>query len=248
MKKMTLFFMSLFLSIGYLGAQEGLPTSSVDDSGPWYYIQVKGGADARANRVLSVTLNETKTGQDRVMGVEKDAVASLDEIYNRLWRFEEAGDGTYTIINKKNTNKALDYWFWSPTDLTGTPTKWINVVNDALVAPDWQLKAVDGNAGYYQIIANLPDGAGPDEYPTTSPYLHQGNSSWNFGLIMETTQWGADPESFFRFVEYPGDPDLTVTKEGEKHDFGYGMEGDVTTDYQSIINNRHVGYFNLILF
>ena len=245
MKKITLFLMSLFLCVNYLGAQEnGLPTPSSDNSGPWYYIQVKGGSDARANRVLSVTLNETKTSQDRVMGVEKDAVVSLDDIYSRLWRFEDTGNGTYTIVNRKNADKALDFWFWSPTDLTGSSsTKWINVVNDAAVASDWKLEAADDNPGYYKIIANIANDADPEEYPTTSPYLHQGNSSWNYGLIMEISQWGNGNESYFRFVEYPGDPELTVTKEGEEHNFGYGMEGDLSSAYQPAIPTLSITVF-----
>jgi hypothetical protein len=79
--------------------------------------------------------------------------------------------------------------------------------------------------GYFNMEATDPITSG-------SPYLHQGNDGWKFGLIMETASWGLGNEnkhqdSWFRFLRYESLPDLTISK--NELDFSYAAEGNGTS-------------------
>ena len=205
MKKITLFLFGLFLCYG-LKAQSDLPQPSTNGDGPWYYIQVKGSNDVRHDRVIAAIDNET-TGNTRAIGVSKDEVSSLDDIYKRLWCFIKIEEGVYEIVNRYS-DKVLDVWNWADKN------KDIAIVS-SIPSTEWYITE-SSTPGYYQIhVTNTED------YPT-SPYIHQGNSGWDYGLIMETPTWGNTDDSFFQFIEYQKVSDLIVDK--TEIDFGYGVE------------------------
>ncbi|MDR0427387.1 MAG: hypothetical protein LBH12_02165 [Dysgonamonadaceae bacterium] len=229
MKKITLFlFCMLFAGMAELRAQ--LPQEGTTEDGPYYYIQVDGKAgDPRAGLVFTAE-TDAETKQVRVFGRAKGDIKTLDDIDRRLWSFEKGGtmtdgDGnvwdTYFITNK-STQTGLDIWHWN--DTAKSREKDIAVVSD-FPETQWRIFPVTngGENPAFHIEASNPITA-------NSPYLHQGNNGWGFGLILETAGWGAsaEKESWFRFVEFEDLPNLTVSK--KEIDYAYTLEGRGSED------------------
>ncbi|MCC8145012.1 MAG: RICIN domain-containing protein [Bacteroidales bacterium] len=202
MKKITFLLLSLILSLGLSTAQVS-PESSVDDNGPWYYIQVKGSNDVRFDRVMSAKLDET-LGVERVYGVYKNEATSEELLDRMLWRIEDNGDETYVIVNK-STKKPMSVFNWA------AQTKDIAIVDDNPTT-DWTIVETDANPGYYFIRATVPQATGLF-------CLHQGNSTWDYGMIMETEAWGVEEDSQFCFL-----PNEDLDVGFMEKDFGYAYK------------------------
>ncbi|MDR0428050.1 MAG: hypothetical protein LBH12_05550, partial [Dysgonamonadaceae bacterium] len=170
MKKVTLSLIvfCVFFASNCLRAQSTLPEVGTAEDGPWYYIQVKGSDAVRTNRVFAAIPDET-TGNVRVMGVGKDEINSIEDVNRRLWSFEDYGNGSYIIVNKQEEN-VLGIWNWAEK------SKDIAIVETTL-STGWKLIPVEGQEenGYFNMEATDPITSG-------SPYLHQGNDGWKFGL------------------------------------------------------------------
>jgi hypothetical protein len=159
-----------------------LPDVSTAANPVWYYIQVQGDPDGRADRVF------TADGTN-VMG-RAIVVSTADaDVSKQLWRFEKDGSN-YVIINK-STGKKLDIVYSSSLSAR------VATLNDNPTTR-WQLEAFNG---YYTIKATVAPSGGT----TDKIYAHQA-SNWdgklNYAIIFESTQYYHTPNSLFQFVFY----------------------------------------------
>ena len=93
----TLFWIILFLcQVSY---SQQLPMISTSSNPIWYYIQVKGTDDVREELVFTVDGTEV---YGRAM---LDDVSNPLTVSNQLWRFEDAGENYFSIINKSTGQK-----------------------------------------------------------------------------------------------------------------------------------------------
>lgn len=203
MKKVTFFLLWCFmLSLGSIQAQSDdflgtdLPSTSSDESGPWYYIQVVGTDDARKAGVFTLEKQE-----DESLAVFNRQISSEshDAIDHQLWRFEEGfNDGCFYIINKKYPDLYLVQKSWESRNGKG----YLSLDEDAV---EWELKERNDGGGFYHIIAT-------DPLDTSNPSTHMGNSGWDFRVIFEGDSYGYGLNSQYRFKEYEDEGLTTSTK------------------------------------
>ena len=207
--------MGLILSIGCINAQSELPklSTGVGDDGPWYYVRVLGSGDDRENRYWTVDKRETANFMEdkyRIFG-EHALATSFEAVERQLFRFEDAGAGTYAIKNKF-TGLYLDHQLWSTKGNKG-----VSILADA-PNTDWIIteQVERPNLKYYRIVPTNPESE-------VYKYAHQGNSGFEWSLVFEEEQWGLGPNSSFYFIEY-SDPGLLCPEELSGLDFGYVMK------------------------
>ena len=232
MKKITLFLMGLILSIGCINAQSSFPTLSTNDSGPWYYVKVIGSGDDRENRYWTVDKRQTTNFTHDVYRVfgEHALATSFEDVEKQLFRFEDAGEGNYMIINK-GTGLNVDQMYWE-----NNKNRPITILSDDPIT-DWRIEEQINTAeiypsstkdypGYFRIMPTMPD-LSPNHI-----YAHQGNGGFEWTVVFETAQWGVGPNSSFYFIEYE-DPGLLCpqAEPGKGPDFKYrAKNADFVTD------------------
>ena len=217
MKKITLFLVGLILSIGCINAQSELPTLSTNDDGPWYRIQVRGADNDREYRYWTVDKRTAANWPEeldlhRVFG-EHTLATSFEDVEKQLFRFENAGDGNYEIINK-HTGLYLDQRIWTEHNAAGGK-RMVAILSD-VPSTDWIIAPQPSRAGYYYITPSTP-------LVSNFKFAHQANNSWDYSVIFELEDWAYGANSAFHFIEYT-DPGLISPQERLGIDFGYEMK------------------------
>ncbi|MDR0428332.1 MAG: hypothetical protein LBH12_06975 [Dysgonamonadaceae bacterium] len=239
MRKITLLLLTFILSLGYVNAQSALPNVSEDDKGPWYYVRGLGSGDDRENRYWTVEQYENEDKSDsrlRVFGRHAMAT-SIEDVDRQLFRFEDNGDGSYSIISKfateanpevnGNKNSAYLSWYtWAEKNQSVTCFEdipqtdwWIRENTTENQYTDEGFTAPSGYKEIPQYYTIRPTEHGDTRYA----FLHQGNRGFQWCVVLETSTWGYGANSSFYFIEYH-DPGLIVTPEaeiGKFIDFGY---------------------------
>jgi hypothetical protein len=162
-----------------------LPAVSTAANPYWYYVQVQGGSDNRANLVFTADNDGV-----RIFGKTILTSGSASEIDKQLWRFEKSGNN-YTIINK-STGKKLTTSYNS--------SKGINVTAlSTSSSTTWQFESSIDN--YFNIKAS----AAPSGGNASAVYTHQANNydSRNYVIMLESSSYNNTENARFRFVLYP---------------------------------------------
>ena len=187
MRTTVFFLINLILSVGFVYAQGELPTPSEDDGGPWYYIKVKGGDEGRNDRMLISGINADNP--DFVFGRKKSS-EYWNEVDKFLWRFVEAEEGTYRIINKF-AGKELGI---AERETTSEKIEIASLLDEPLTT--WSITPNENDNNYFAIHAN-------DPLTADKVYLHQGaGGDRDYVIMMEVSDWGQGEDSQYQFIEY----------------------------------------------
>lgn len=257
MKKISLLLLSIFLlGLGNVGAQTTTPVISTDDSGPWYYILVRGNlqvTDPRSNRVLTGCENTgyqdslsllRPFNQLSVAGTfAQDSIDSATGLERQMWRVEKAADGQYKLINKFY-KKAIGTYYWDNTDHwknnidpdTGEMLETISGEKDKVLPvlmddpnTTWGLINHPSYPGYVRLKANTE--IQMPENTNKFIYMHQGNARWKYRQIMEHEGWAGD-NSAYQFVE---PENLHIKVLPESIDLGVLFEGEEATEIKDTV-------------
>lgn len=182
--------------------ENGLPLVSKNDNGPWYTIQVLG-SDVRVGLAMTADTIPAMNDKNAVFG--KALASSTAGLEKQLWRFEIDEDGKYTVINKSTGEKmSVHNWEYEQgkkkdaVSLGSEPnTKW-ELVEPATPNKRWIFKATN-------------------PLTESSPYMHQGNSGYKFGIIFEGEDHGKSDNSQFKFTRVK-EGDVIIS--AEKVEFG----------------------------
>ncbi|MDR1436659.1 MAG: RICIN domain-containing protein [Candidatus Symbiothrix sp.] len=173
------------------------PLVGTEDDPVWYYIQVQGDNDGRADRVF--TADGTQ-----VFGRAMVLATNSPETDKQLWRFEKNGNN-YILFNKAN-GKKLNITYNSSQSIT------VAALNDNPVT-QWQLVK---SGDYYNLRATVAPSGGD----ASKIYAHQANN-WdnrNFVIMFESTSYNSTPNSRFRFILYE---DYTIELSTEENEIWY---------------------------
>ena len=162
------------------GCQLNLNLLKEEYSGDWYQVKVIG-EDTRVGLVWTAEYDAARS-MSRLHG----RTASPGNAAAQAWMLVSSGDKK--MIKNRATGQFLDVQFFS--DMT-TSTKDMAILSDN-PSTEWNL-ADATTADHYIITATNPKTA-------THTYLHQGNSSYNFAVILEISQWGTGNNSQFQFI------------------------------------------------
>ncbi|MCC8145462.1 MAG: hypothetical protein LIO93_03270 [Bacteroidales bacterium] len=159
-----------------------LPQVSTEGSPVWYYIQVKGSANDREDRVFTIE-------GDRVFG--RKISSSLTN--SQLWRFEKEGEA-YVIISQTGVTKKLDVTFDKDKKI-----RCLSVSENPTTK--FEIATNQGSlTKYYSIKVTVP----PSEGTAAEVYAHQANAGGlrDYDIMLVDEEFYAGDNSAFAFVAY----------------------------------------------
>ncbi|MGC3978567.1 MAG: hypothetical protein QM751_10275 [Paludibacteraceae bacterium] len=218
-KKYAITIFCITLSFIVRSYAQQLPLASTSSNPVWYYIQVKGNDDGRMDLVFTAEGTEVH-GRTKLDGVNNPSMVST-----QLWRFEDAGENYFIIINK-STGQKIDVAYDASRSI-GYAT-----LTDV---PASKFKFVENTSteGYYSIQSAIPASGGS----SSEIYLHQANNGGNrdYIIMLVGTDYGFGINSAFNFTLYN---DYTINYSDDTNEIWYNITSAQTGVTNMVIRDN----------